>query len=76
MENDNNFSRLLQQIEILLKKIHKVGENSYKFVLESERNARNSKLKMTIAELSKKTATVLNNLCAQIKEKTEEIGKI
>lgn len=76
MERDNNFAKLLAQIEILLKKIHKVAENSYKFVSEGERNAKNAKLKLTIADLTKKTTTVLNNLCTQIRDKTEEIQKI
>lgn len=76
MEKDDNFSKLLSQIEILLKKIHKVAENSYKFVPESERSSKNSKLKLTIAEMTKRTTTALANLCVQIKDKTEEIHKI
>ena len=31
MENDNNFGKLLQQIELLIKQIYRTGEKSYRF---------------------------------------------
>ncbi len=71
MEREENFSKLLAQIEILMKKIYKYSETSYKFVSEADRNAKNSRLKLVIADVSNRTATTLTNLIQQIKGKID-----
>ncbi len=76
MENENNFGRLLAQIELLIKQIYRIGDKSYRFYSEADRNAKNAKLKLTIADVAGRVNTTLNALLMSLREKTEQIKKI
>lgn len=67
MEADNNFGKLLDQIELLIKHIHRAGEKAFKFYSEGDRSAKNSKLKLVIAEVSGKVNSTLAELLVRLR---------
>jgi len=76
MENENNFGKLLAQIELLIRQIYRIGDKNYRFYSEADRNAKNAKLKLTIADVAGRVSTTLNALLMSLREKTDQIKKI
>lgn len=76
MEADNNFGKLLLQIELLIKSIQRTGEKSFRFYSEGDRNAKNAKIKLMIADVASRVNGSLSALLASLRDRTEEIRKI
>ena len=76
MENDNNFGKLLVKIELLIKQICRTGDKTYRFYSEADRNAKNAKLKLTIADVANRVNATLAALLTNLNEKMDEIKKV
>ena len=70
MNNEDNFTKLFGQIQILMKKFHRAGQEAYKFTEEGEVKAKNDKLRKTISEVTAMVSQTLNGLLKQLKTKT------
>ena len=75
MNNEENFSKLFGQIEILITRLHRIKEETYRFVNEQDLRIKNQSLKKTITETLSLVDKTLNGLLKQIKTKIDDIHK-